>query len=216
MFTMHNYSRLKKITVFLLFVLSCNPVFPDSTPKEGRYGWIGKSKSSDNSIIVLLIDQLDFTERIEVLNILAERSDRDYREICDYILLSGSMKSDEREYLLYLIAEKLLPAENENPVIKEQYYLIADGIASYKGSYLRKKIIEKSFLAEGSRRESILLREAVFLLEKVAENNLPDEEILQECRLFFRIAGNISNLLDDYIEQIYQKAVNMPYSFKNF
>ncbi len=208
-------SMLKKnILIFSVFTLLSGFMIKAGA-EESEYGWLKSSTEKENIIILESFKGMGLAEKIISIKYLSEREDKNYAFLINDIYHSGSLKSGEREYLLFLILDILVVSREAAAKTGRPFIDICRDISSYRQSNLRKKIMEKTSLMEKNDSEGVLMKEALFLRDFVKHENTMNQEMLEECRIFFRKAYESgSAVLADYTEMIYTEARNIPESFR--
>ena len=214
-------AMLKKISaaVFIWFLYSgyYQICAQNNTADPSDYSWLESSTSNENIIIIDYITAIDFKEKIEAVDSLSKRIERDFRFLIDYIYNSGSMKNEEREFLLYKILEKLITDRKSAEESGYAFVRLCRDIASFKDSALRKLIINRTDFLDSADAEHVLLNEALFFADRKESGGILGDELLEECRILFTAADKIDSIiLDDYIQKIYEKYKNIPAEFRRF
>lgn len=204
--------RKRIVLILLIFFLTVtfNPVIPILYSQESLFRWIENSTKDQDEIIIESFRIMDFDQRIAAVDALSNRTERDFGFLIDELYYSKSYKKAEKEYLLYLILEKLFSGVETVSDTGEPFYLLCNDIANYQQPILRKKIMEKTNLISDAEGEKILLKEALFLEKQGKRDSYLDSEMIEECKIFIREAERIgTQILRDYIEIIYAAVRNL-------
>jgi len=204
---------MKKIILISLVLISAEtflPVIPILKSQETMFKWIESSTGDQNDIVVESFRMMDLDERITAIDLLAGRTDRDFGFLIEELYYSKNYKTTEKEYLLYLILEKLVTDAGTADDTGEYFLLLCSDIAVYRQSILRKKIIERTTLMKTPDAEKILLKEAVFLEKTGLRDSYFNSEMIEEYRIFTREAEKTGSIiLKDYIHRIYTAVRNL-------
>jgi len=204
---------MKKIILISLVLISAEtflPVIPILKSQETMFKWIESSTGDQNDIVVESFRTMDLDERITAIDLLAGRTDRDFGFLIEELYYSKNYKTTEKEYLLYLILEKLVTDTGTADDTGEYFLLLCGDIAVYRQSILRKKIIERTTLMKTPDAEKILLKEAVFLEKTGLRDSYFNSEMIEEYRIFTREAEKTGSIiLKDYIHRIYTAVRNL-------
>ena len=204
---------IKKIILIFLVLVSAEtflPVISIVKSQEAMYKWIETSTGDQNAVVLESFRAMDLGERIVAVDLLAKRTDRDFSFLIEELYYSKNYKTTEKEYLFYLILEKLVTDAGTVADTGEYFFLLCSDIATYRQSTLRKKIIERTTLLNNADAENILLKEAVFLEKSGLRDSYFNSEMIEECRIFMREAERIGSLiLKDYIHRIYVAVRNL-------
>ena len=178
------------------------------------YNWLEKSDRKNDSIIAGYLDVIDFSEKTDAIKHIALRTDKNFSLLIEHFYYHEADNKNEKEYILYLMLDNFF--KDEKSVIEswDSFFLICNDIASYSHSSLRKIIMEKTTLLDKKSAESILLKEALLLLNKGKKSKKFNPDMLEESRIFFIHSGKIeSPALNDYRQQIYVTVSNIPDTF---
>ncbi|MCP5514291.1 MAG: hypothetical protein H7A26_02375 [Spirochaetales bacterium] len=204
---------MKKLILISLVLISAEtflPVIPILKSQETMFKWIESSTGDQNDIVVESFRMMDLDERITAIDLLAGRTDRDFGFLIEELYYSKNYKTTEKEYLLYLILEKLVTDAGTADDTGEYFLLLCGDIAVYRQSILRKKIIERTTLMKTPDAEKILLKEAVFLEKTGLRDSYFNSEMIEEYRIFTREAEKTGSIiLKDYIHRIYTAVRNL-------
>lgn len=204
---------MKKIFLISLVLVSAEaflPVIRILKSQEAMYKWIETSTGDQDAIVLESFRAMDLDERIAAVDSLAERTDRDFGFLIEELYYSNNYKITEKEYLLYLILEKLVTDAGTAADTGEYFFLLCSDITAYRQPILRKKIIERTTFMNTADAENILLKEAVFLEKTGLRDSYFNSEMIEECRIFMREAERIGSvILKDYIHRIYVAVRNL-------
>ncbi len=204
---------MKKIFLISLVLVSAEaflPVIRILKSQEAMYKWIETSTGDQDAIVLESFRAMDLDERIAAVDSLAGRKERDFGFLIEELYYSNNYKTTEKEYLFYLILEKLVIDAVTAADTGDCFLLLCSDIAAYRQSILRKKIIERTTFMNTADAENILLKEAVFLEKTGLRDSYFNSEMIEECRIFMREAEKIGSvILKDYIHRIYVAVRNL-------
>ena len=176
--------------------------------------WLTDSAGKDDILILEYLNTVDFEEKIRAISNISKREDKNFSFLLDSIYYQVGDNINEKEYILYLMLDNFFTDETSINESLGSFLAVCNNISNYRNSILRKKIMEKTVLFDNNTAESILLKEALFLLQEGKKTNSFNIEMLEESRIFFIYSGKVdSPVLNDYRQEIYVTVINIPYSF---
>ena len=176
--------------------------------------WLETTTNRDSIKIAVHFASIDFEEKTKAIQQIARREDRNFSSLLDMMHYQASDNIAEKEFILYLMLDNFFNDEKSVQASKDSFLVISNNIANYKDSILRKKIMEKTVMLDKKEAEDILLKQALFLLEKGKERREFNREMIEESRIFFIYSQKIdSPVLNFYRHEIYVTVSNLPYSF---
>lgn len=174
--------------------------------------WLSKTTPMINFLVLDFFETATYSDRIDAITYLSKRKNRDFGFLVEYLYYNKGIDKNEKEYLLFLLLDKIFTDIDTVNATGVPFFILCNDIALYSQSLLRKTIIKSTTLTDGNFSESILIEEAVFLLNEAKNENHFSQEFLMEFSTFLEITIKLKNpILDDYINQIYQKVDNIPY-----
>lgn len=215
-----SFMRRKKILFFIFIFLSLAYLYSqdNATPfndmSNSPLTWLSKTTPMVNFSVLDFFETASYSDRIDAITYLSKRENREFGFLAEYLYYNEGIDKNEKEYLLFLIFDKIFTDIDTVNATGIHYFTLCNNIAIYRQSLLRKSIIKSVTFKDGNFQESVLIEEAVFLLNEAKKENHFSEEFLMEFITFLEAAIKLNSpILDDYINQIYKQVDNIPYSW---
>ena len=213
----YNCSMRTVITAALFCLLNITLIPAQENENYSESSWLLFSDSSSNRIISEIIDKTDLTGKIDILQNLGKRKDRNFNLIIENIYYEKNGNKAEKEILLFYSLESMIknPGDfEENSVICRKIF---NDINIYSDSLLRKQIIKTADYADRKTAVKTLASEGNRLASISSKNGELDSILLDECRVFFMHCEKYSEAVLEQLKDIISRnAVNFNTDLENF